>query len=220
MRGSTLSLACLAFLLSGCATTSPDDAAAAVAGLVQQRTGATPRLTGADGELLAQEIDALLKDPVSMDTAVQIGVLNHSGLQATYWEVGVAQADLAQAARLRNPSIGFSRLSGGGEVEIERSITLDLAGLLTMPLRQRMESRRFESARLTVAGAIERHAIDTRKAWVEAVAAQQALAYARQVNASAEAAAELMGRMVKAGNASARTRALSAPPFLDHLGKA
>ena len=203
MRLPTLMLACAALTLSGCATTSPDDAAAAVARMVQERTGAAPRLAGADARALDLEVNALLAEPVSMDVAVRIALLNHPGLQATYWEVGVAQADLAQAARLRNPSLGFSRLSGGGEREIERSISFDLAGLLTLPLRQRMETRRFEAARLLVAGAIERHAIETRKAWVEAVAAQQALGYARQVNASAEAAAELMGRMVKAGNASA-----------------
>ncbi|MFC0254035.1 TolC family protein [Massilia consociata] len=201
----TISLAGAALLaLAGCASVGPEQGAADVARLVQERTGATPRLApaGSDGQALAQEIDALLAQPVSMDGAVRIALLNHPGLQATYWEVGVAQADLAQAARLRNPSFGFSRLSGGGERELERSVGLDLAGLLTMPLRQRMEARRFDAARLAVAGAIERHALETRKAWVEAVAAQQSLAYARQVNASAEAAAELMGRMTKAGNAS------------------
>jgi outer membrane protein TolC len=203
MRLPTLTLVCAAIALSGCATTSPDDAASAVARMVQERTGATPRLAGSDAQVLDQEVNALLAQPLSMDAAVRIALLKHPGLQATYWEVGVAQADLAQAARLRNPSLGFSRLAGGGEVEIERSIAFDLAGLLTLPLRQRMETRRFEAARLQVAGAIERHAIETRKAWVEAVAAGQALGYARQVNASAEAAAELMGRIVKAGNASA-----------------
>jgi outer membrane protein TolC len=202
---SPLLLACAAVLaLSGCAGTAPNTAAGAVAALVQERTGATPRLAGANGEALAREIDAMLKEPVSMDSAVRIALLNHPGLQATYWEVGVAQADLAQAARLRNPSIGLARESGGGAREIERSISFDLAGLLTMPLRLRMENRRFEATKLTVAGALERHALDTRKAWVEAVAAQQALGYARQVNASAEAASELMGRMVKVGNASQR----------------
>ncbi|RZA33326.1 MAG: TolC family protein [Lysobacteraceae bacterium] len=189
--------------LGGCAATGPQDGAAAVAALVQERTGAAPRLAGPEATDVAREVDALLEEPVSMDAAVRIAVLAHPGLQASYWEVGVAQADLAQATRLRNPALGFSRLSGHGEVEIERSIGLDLAGLLTMPLRQRMEARRAEAARLAVAAAIESHALETRKAWVEAVAAGQALAYARQVNAAAEAAAELMGRMTKAGNASA-----------------
>ncbi|WP_036252054.1 TolC family protein [Massilia sp. BSC265] len=206
MRAALL-LPCAALIvLGGCATTSPQESAAAVASLVQERTGAAPRLTGPGDEAaaaaVAQEVGALLKEPVSMDAAVRIALLNHPGLQATYWEVGLAQADLAQATRLRNPSFGFSRLSGHGEAEIERSIGFDLAGLLTMPLRQRMEARRADAARLTVAAAIERHVLETRKAWVEAVAAQQSLAYARQVNSAADAASELMERMVKAGNAS------------------
>ena len=202
MRAALL-LPCALLALAGCASTDPHEGAAAVAALVQERTGETPRLLGADAQALNQEVDALLKEPVTMDAAVRIALLNHPGLQATYWEVGVAQADLAQAARLRNPALGFSRLSGHGDVEIERSIGIDLAGLLTMPLRRRMETRRVEAARLTVAAAIERHALETRKAWVEAVAAQQSLVYARQVNAAADASAELMGRMTKAGNASA-----------------
>ncbi|VXB12083.1 TolC family protein [Massilia sp. 9I] len=189
-------------VLAGCASTSPQEGADAVATLVQQRLGVAPRLAGPDAQAVSQEVEALLKEPVSIDAAVRIALLNHPGLQATYWDVGVAQADLAQAARLRNPALGFSRLSGHGEVEIERSIGFDLAGLLTMPLRQRMEARRAESARLSVAAAIEGHALATRKAWIEAVAAGQSLVYARQVNVAADASAELMGRMAKAGNAS------------------
>ena len=203
----SLSLPCAALLaLGGCAATGPQDGATAVATLVQDRTGVAPRLAGTDAAAsreVTREVDALLKAPLSMDAAVRIALLAHPGLQATYWEVGVSQADLAQATRLRNPGFGFSRISGHGEREIERSVGFDLAGLLTMPLRQRMEARRADAARLTVAAAIEAHALETRKAWVEAVAAGQALAYARQVNAAADAGAELMGRMTKAGNASA-----------------
>ena len=49
-----------------------------------------------------------------------------------------------------------------------------------MPLRQRMEARRFDQTKLRVAAAIEHHAMATRRAWIEAVAASQALDYARQ----------------------------------------
>jgi outer membrane protein TolC len=51
-----------------------------------------------------------------------------------------------------------------------------------------------------VGAAIERHALETRTAWIEAVASRQALEYARRVQASAEAGAELTGRMARAGN--------------------
>jgi outer membrane protein TolC len=87
-------------------------------------------------------------------------------------------------------------------VIIERTFTLNLIGLLTMPLESRLEARRFEQVKLEVAREIEQHAHDTRVAWVEAVAAAQSLEYARQVNAAAEASAELAERMSRAGNMS------------------
>jgi len=191
-----------ALSLTGCASTDPQLAAADIARQVEARTGVTPRLQRAGDPAVAQATERLLSAPLTPDAALQVALLNHPGLQATFWEAGIAQADLAQATRLRNPSFGFSRLSGGGERELERTVGFDLAGLLTMPLRSRMERRRVEQTRLTVAAAIEAQLLATRKAWVEAVAAQQSLAYARQVSASTEAAAELMERMVKAGNAS------------------
>lgn len=194
-----------ALLLAGCASTDPVAALRSSAEEARVRTGVEPRLLRSDDDrrALDAEIDALLKEPLGMDAAVRIAVLNNPGLQASYWDAGIAQADLVQASRLRNPSFGFSRMDGGGSREIERGVSLDLAGLLTMPLRQRMAARRHEEATLQVAAAIERHAIATRRAWIEAVAAGQALDYARQVAAAADASSELMERMTLAGNASA-----------------
>lgn len=197
--------AAAALLLAGCASTDPEAAFRVSADEARERTGVEARLLRSDDDrrALAREIDALLREPLGLDAAVRIAVLNHPGLQASYWDAGIAQADLAQAARLRNPSFGFSRMDGGGSREIERGVSLDLAGLLTMPLRQRMAERRHQVTTLQVAAAIERHAIATRRAWIEAVAAGQALEYARQVAAAADASSELMERMTLAGNASA-----------------
>ena len=191
-------------LLAGCASVAPDAAFKVSADQAQERTGVEARLlkNDEDRRALSLEIDALLKQPLDINAAVRVAILNHPGLQATYWDAGIAQADLAQAARLRNPGFGFSRMSGGGSREIERGVSLDLAGLLTMPLRQRMAARRHEETTLHVAAAIERHALATRRAWIEAVAARQALDYARQVAAASDASSELMERMTQAGNAS------------------
>lgn len=191
-------------VLAGCAGTAPDAAFGASARLGAERTGVEARLLRDDAAraALSNEIDALLAAPLGVDAAVRVAVLNHPGLQATYWDDGVAQADLAQAARLRNPSFGFSRMDGGGSREIERSVAFDLAGLLTLPLRQRMAARRHDETTLRVAAAIERHALATRRTWIEAVAAGQALDYARQVAAAADAASALMERMTRSGNAS------------------
>jgi outer membrane protein TolC len=193
-------------LLAGCATVTPDGGFDDVAAATQDRTGVTPQLTrdGAGQGALPPSLRALpvfaAGAPLDMDTAVRIALVNHPGLQAAYWNVGIAQADLAQAARPRNPSFDFKRLAGGGALEIERGITLDLVGMLTAPLAARMEARRFEQVKREVGAAIERHALETRTAWIEAVAGRQALDYARRVQASSEAGAELAGRMARAGN--------------------
>ena len=197
--------AAAALLLAGCAGVAPHDTFKTSADLARAGAGAEARLATTDDErrALAAEVDTMLKAPLDIDAAVRLALINHPGLQATYHDAGIAQADLVQATRLRNPSFGFSRMSGGGEREIERGVAFDLAGLLTMPLRQRMAARRHEETTLRIAAAIERHAHETRRAWINAVAARQALDYARQVAAAADAASALTARMRQAGNASA-----------------
>jgi outer membrane protein TolC len=119
----------------------------------------------------------------------------------------VAEADLVQAGRMSNPSFSFGRMSGGGETEIERSVMFDLVGLLTMPIRRDIETRRFRSAQLVAATDAVRLAADTRKAWFDAVAASQSARYAEQVREAADASAELARRMARAGNLSALDQA-------------
>ncbi|WP_322404126.1 TolC family protein [Massilia luteola] len=192
-------------LLAGCTTVTPDGGFDDVAAATRHRIGVTPQLARDDAGqgALAPSLRALpvfaAGAPLDMDTAVRIALVNHPGLQATYWNVGIAQADLAQAARPRNPSFDFKRLASGGALEIERGITFDLVGMLTAPLAARMEARRFEQVKREVGAAIERHALETRTAWIEAVASKQALDYARRVQASSAAGAELAGRMARAG---------------------
>jgi outer membrane protein TolC len=191
-----------ALLLSGCATVAPDGSFGQVAGATRERIGAEPRLARDDASAreLQQNVRALLGGPLDMNGAVRVALLGNPGLQASYWKVGIAQADLVQASRLQNPSYDFKHTATGGNLEIERTFGLNLVGALLTPLASRLEARRFEQVKLEVGAEIERHAADTRRAWVEAVASSQALEYARQVNAAAEAGAELAGRMARSGN--------------------
>jgi outer membrane protein TolC len=204
LRLRPLALAAAAAVLAGCTTVAPDGGFGPVAEMAQSRTGHAPRVarSDADRKKLAGAIDAILKQPLGAEDAVRVALLNNPGLQARYWDVGLAQADLAQASRLPNPALGFKRTRGGDDIEIERSLTVSLVSALTTPLATRLEGRRFEQAKLAVAADIEKHAADTRRAWYEAVAAKQGVEYARQVNKAAEASAELTGRMAQAGNAS------------------
>lgn len=221
-------LATLALLLSGCASFSGDGGLGAVSQATQSRTGHEAKLLRNDDDrraltaLLAEK----LKQPLTADDAVQIALLNNRGLQASYWSLGVAEADLVQAGRLQNPAFGFKRTHAGGEVEIERTLTLNLVNLITAPLAGRIEGRRFEQSKLLVANEAIQVAAQTRRAYYEAVAATQDMAYAQQVGEAAGASAELAGRMQQAGNWSkldgAREQAFYAEAMADvaRAGKA
>ena len=189
-------------LLAGCVGVAPDGGFGAVAGATRDRIGAEPRLARDDAaaRALLRDVRALLAAPLTMDGAVRVALLNNPGLQAGYWQVGIAQADLVQASRIGNPALDFKRVGHGGDLEIERTLTVNLIGALLTPLAARLEAQRFEQVKLTVAAAIEQHALETRRAWVAAVAAGQALDYARQVQAAAQASADLAARMTQAGN--------------------
>lgn len=202
LRPVVLGMAALA--LTGCATFSEDGGMNAVSALTKERTGQAVQLAkpGHDTAPAEKRVKQLIGTPLTPDTAVQIALLNNKGLQASFAELGIAEADLVAAGWMRNPGLSFGRMRTGNDVEIERGIMFDLLGLLTIPIRSGIEQRRFEQAKLQAASQAVRLATDTRKAWFNAVAAQQTVHYMRQVGAAAEASAELARRMAQVGNFS------------------
>lgn len=201
-RLSSIGMALAATVLSGCATFSADGGLDAVSSMTRERTGQAVRFSkpGADPDAAVASADRLLASPLTPDSAVQVALLNNPNLQASFAQLGVVEADLVQAGRMRNPGFSFTRLRGGNELEIDRSVMFDLVGLLTIPLRSGIEQRRFEQGKLQAASQAVQLAGDTRRAWFTAVAAQQAAQYMERVKDSAEAGAELARRMRQAGN--------------------
>jgi outer membrane protein TolC len=195
-------LACL--LLAGCASFVPDGGFGAVERLSKERIGQSPvyQRNAEQVDSAAARVAELLKQPLSADSSVEIALLNNRGLQASYAELGIAEADLVRAGRLSNPSFTWGRLSGNGVVEIDRAVLFDVLGLLTMPLKKQLEQRRFEQAQLQAALETVGQASEARKAFFEAVTAQQLVGYFGQVKEAADASSELARRMAAAGNFS------------------
>lgn len=197
-----LVLALVATTLGGCATFSQDGGFNAVEQTTRERTGKDIKWVRSDAD--QNSVDAsvaeLLKKPLSVDDAVQIALLNNKGLQASYAELGIAEADLVQAGRLRNPTFSFGRLTRSDEIEVDRKLMLPILGLLTMPSTTKIESRRFEQAQLRAASDVLRIADDTRRSYFSAVATQETVKYMEQVKTTAEAGAELGAKMAAVGN--------------------
>lgn len=207
VRAITLGIAAL--LLTGCSTFSKDGGLDAVSAMTNARTGQSVQFVkpGTGSATVESNVAQLLSKPLTADSAVQVALLNNKGLQASFAQLGIAEADLVQAGWMSNPSFSFGRMSGGHAVEIERAVMFDILGLVTIPVRSKIEGRRFELAKLQAASDAVTLAADTRKAYFNAVAARQTALYSGQVRASAEASAELAKRMTQAGNFSKLTQA-------------
>ncbi len=199
----------IAVLLAGCASLSEDGGFSGVEQAVKDRTGAETKWARSEGEMdtVRARVSELLAKPLGPTEAVQIALLNNPGLQASYAEVGIAEADLVQASRWRGPTFSYARLRRGDEIERERSVFFDVLGLITIPLSTRAESNRLKATQHRAAGEALRVALDTRKAWFQAVAAQETAKYMEQVKESAAASAELARRMAAVGNFPKLTQA-------------
>jgi outer membrane protein TolC len=199
----TAAIAMLAALLGGCAQFSKDGGFGEVEKTAKERTGREVRWvrTDEDARAVRERTLELLREPLTADNAVQIALLNNPGLQATYAELGIAESDLVQAGRGPNLRLHFLRTRHGNDVaKVEESFAFDILGLLTMPLRQKMEGRRFERVQAEAGSEVIRVATETRKAWIQAVAAEESSRYMRQVREAAEAGSELARRMAAVGN--------------------
>ena len=198
-----LTLAALsAVLLGGCASFSLDGGFDAVQSATRshiEKDVVWARDDASRSQTQAR-VDALLEKPLSADDAVQIALLNNPGLQAAFNTLGIAEADRVAAGRLPNPGFSIGRMTRGSEVEWERSLHLNLARLLTMPMRIEIEQRLFEQTRRGLVLEVLRLAAETRRAWVAAVAAGQTAQYQQQAMEAAEAGAELARRMAQVGN--------------------
>lgn len=202
LRLTTLSAA---LLLAGCASVSPDGLRSDVAQQLQGRLPAQAQLPPADAQAqqAAQaQIAQWLQQPIDADTAVRIALLNNPGLQVQLAQLGIADAQRVQAITLPNPSLTLGWFRNGHEREIERKLSFGLVDLLTLPWRSRWQGWQMEQATLGAAQQTLLLAADTRRAWLNAVAAEQARAANIRMHEAAALGGELARRMAAVGNFS------------------
>jgi outer membrane protein TolC len=188
--------------LAGCATVNVDDSIARANQETQAFTGGKLALSrnSEQQQARAQAADALLQKPLTQDAAVQLALVNSPAMQALLAQSWADSASAAQLGRIANPVFTFERIKAGNELDIGRMLAFGLLDVLTLPQRARVAQSNIELAQLRLATDVVDHVTQVRQAWVNAVAAQQQLGYARQVVQSAEASAELARRMQQAGN--------------------
>ncbi|WP_395708379.1 TolC family protein [Reyranella sp.] len=194
----------LGLLAAGCAKFTGDGGMAPVTDGVRKEIGKdASKLTSAEDHRRARErIQALLAEPLSEDTAVQIALLNNRGLQAAYNDLGISEAEYVQTSLPPNPVITVSRVFGPGFVEIGFQLIGNLLAAATLPARTEIAKREFEEARYRAIATTLSLSIDARRAYIRAVAARQRLTLLEQSRETADASAQLMKQLGETGAAN------------------
>lgn len=190
------------FASAGCARLSPDGGLAEATALAATRLAPNVALPDAEvtPDTVRGETARLVSQPLTVDDAVQLALLNNPALRIAVADLRIADADWVQAGRLGNPRFSTLRTRSDEGFKYETSFTFPVLGLVTMPIARKMERRRLEAVRYQLADRALQLAIDTRRAYFEACAADEQVRYLSRVHEASDIGAELAERMADAGN--------------------
>ena len=214
-------LAAAIVVLAGCASVNIDDTLADTNNVNSTFTGGKLELSRTDAQRQARSklSGELLAKPLGMDDAVQLALTNSPAVQTLLAQSWADMAQASQNGRIANPLFTFERITFGSELEIGRLLSFGLLDLLTLPRRMGIAQGQVAQARVQLSSSVIDQVTQVRQAWVRAVAAQQLLQYANQVNASAQASAELARRMQQVGNFSKLQRARQQAFYADSVAQ-
>lgn len=149
-----------------------------------------------------QAVSRLIRKRLTSDSAARVAVLNNRKLQATFENVGIAQADLIEAGLLENPTLfGSARFpSRGGGSNLEASLSQNFLDILMMPLRKKMAAAELERTRNEVADAAVETAAETKSAFYTLQADLQLVSRLNLITSANRAALDLSQRLHDAGN--------------------
>jgi len=194
---SIILIATLPLIVAGCASTNPKVALEDVDKTVMARTG--QQITGLSNDV----VNVLLKTNLTAQSAVTIALLNNKSLQAEFGEIGISQAEVAQASRLHNIQLfGSWRFPNRPPsiVDSEYSAAADVLDLLTLPARKKIAARNLEQTKLEVADKVLQLSAETQMAFYTL---QSQAELAKRLNMIVEvnaAGADIAQRQYDAGN--------------------
>jgi len=190
--------------LVGCANTNPKAAFNDVDKTVNARTGQSVQWhNNSSSNEISMAIEPLLKTNLTAQAAVTIALLNNRALQGEFEEIGISQADVAQASRLQNIEIAGSwRFPNRPPLgtDIEYSAAGNLLDLFTLPAKRKVAARNLEQTKLRVADKVLQLAADTQTVFYELQAQTEFVNRLNTILEVNDAQADLAQRQSDAGN--------------------
>jgi len=150
-----------------------------------------------------EQVRRLLKRPLTANLAAQIALLNNRGLQSTFEEIGLAEADLIEARTIPNPDLNLSARfpdKPPSGTDIEWSIAQDFLSILMIPLRTKVASNQLKAVQLRVSDEVTRLVAETKSAVYELQGAQEVLNRLKVEQEAQAASLQLIQSLHEAGN--------------------
>ncbi len=150
-----------------------------------------------------EDVRRLLRAPLTPAAAAQVALLNNQGLQGTFEEIGLAQADLIEARTVPNPRLDISARFPSNPVDvtdISGAIAQDFLSILMIPLKTKVAKDQLAAAQLRIANDVIRLVAETKSAVYEIEAAQEILGRLQIEQAAQATALDLVQRLHQAGN--------------------
>ncbi len=191
----------LTLSIAACTTVPEDNGISRVQDLLDENPGPHDVKAVIDPEqpMSFDEITQILSSPLGIADAERMSLEVNPEAKATLLRVGIAEADYAQAGRMENPGFTLERF---GSDEYAASLLFDIGGLLLMPLRRQVEARRLEMARYEAAAAVLDHIVNTRRAWINAVAQRQQTGLMQRAVESAQTGNNMIRQMAALGHSN------------------
>ena len=192
-------------MISGCGLIQSNSGFDETKEIVQQRSGLNVGSHQETPEAIEEEVNVLLQEPLTSDTALQIALLKNPSIKSTFEGLGIVQADLVQAGLLKNPVFsGHVRFSDGeGNTNVELAIEEDILDIVFLPLRKKLASSQFERAKLGVSNKILDVMTHVKTSFYSLQATLQIQTMRQMILKATEVAREFASRQREAGNISA-----------------
>jgi outer membrane protein, heavy metal efflux system len=183
--------------ISGCVTLPKERGITTTRDLVKLRSDVAGKAGWSDAT--SQD----LRKPLTADDAVRVALARNSTIKLLYADLGISQAEVYDATRLSNPSLGYTRINGEGSATTTWSISQPITDLLFMHTRTRVAQSQLRQSQQHAAKAVLDLEAQVREQYYRYIAAVAIAKLQTQMAEAGAASALYAAKLHEAGNISA-----------------
>ncbi len=192
-------------LLAGCASLPEDRGGSVATELLATRSDTAASVPVSDVARDTQsEVAKVLATPLDVTGAVRVALLQNPRMRLLYSELGLAQAEVYDASRLSNPSLGYMQIgTADAGTKTTWSLSQSFTELLFIGYRTRVSRSQLLQAQQRVADDVLALEAEVRSAYYQYVSADLVARMRGRMAGLAKASAQYAQQLFDAGNISA-----------------